>query len=199
MPTTKGTSTQDTTNPPDKSKLLSQTQPDKHTSALARQNTDMYQATKNTNNTIQTLINEIFPARPAPIFEWRFVITTPSGVDALPFHYRVVMPVDPDGVWRYIGIQLLRTVITDKTAPTGLVSIDIKRQTISTTTWASLYKTNYNPQLATGKTYSTASMFAINSLFESDILRVDVISGGSTVVGTEIVLSGVYVMEAVSQ
>lgn len=196
MPATKGTSTQQPTDPPDKGKLLSQTQPDKHIHALSKQNPDLYQATKNTNNTIQTLINEIFPARPAPYFEWRFVITTPSGTDALPFHYCVIMPDDPEGVWNYAGILLTRTTILDKSPPSGAVSIDIKRQTVATTTWATLYKAGFNPQLASGKTYSAASKFAINSLFQSDILRVDVLSSGSTAVGCEVTLSGVYVMEA---
>lgn len=192
MPT-KTVGTTQATKAPTATGMINQAKPDKHISKLQSKYPDMYNAMKGIGDAFQNLVSEIFPARPATPFQWRFQITSPGSTDALPYHYYVIMPIDPELVWSYDYVYLNSAVVTDKT-PTGVVSIDIKVQNIGTTTWASLFQPGYNPQLTATQVFSKATKFAINKLYEADMLRVDILSSGSGVVGSEVILSGVYAM-----
>ena len=186
----------------DKQKLINMAKPDFNISDKQTSDPKLYRAIKNLGEVGQNLVLQIFPVKPTSPFEWRIAIAGNPAVanDVLTTHYHVVLPKDNDGNWTFDNVILLGSFITAKIAPaTGPLSVDVKvSQVKGTGTFKTIFQSTFNPKLAVGKKSSHASKFAINNLFQDDILRVDVLAADATVSGVEFVLFGSYSLTEVS-
>lgn len=179
-----------------KQRLINLAQPDSNISHLQKSDIKLFTALKNIGGSLQELINEIFPISIDIPFEWRIGLGNPLvGNDVLPYHYHVVIPSDLAIDLNFSQIQLSKCYITAKVAPaTVILSIDIKvKHQVGTGIFGSIFKNTFNIQLPIGKTTAHNVKFAINSLFQDDLLRLDVLTADSTVSDVELVLSGSYI------
>jgi hypothetical protein len=117
--------------------------------------------------------------------------------DVLPYRYHVILPVDITNSWSYLRIDLLYCYITTKIQGTIITSsFDIKvSQNKGRETFTSLFKAGLNPMLPKLTTFVNNADFAIGSLFQDDLLRIDVLVADATISGVELVLVGNYITE----
>ncbi len=103
-------------------------------------------------------------------------------------HYRVTLPIGT----QHVG--LTQVSITAQVAPASSdYIVDMLRSTDGGATWHSLFQSGLGnkPTLAIGDTTTTfAPVFAIQTLNDGDLIRVDVLQTDSTVFGVELVLYG---------
>jgi hypothetical protein len=187
-----------------KAKLVNQIKPDSNISELQSTHPKLYRAIKNIGDASQSLINNVFPPTPVVPFEVRFLIEgagNPAGPanDVLNFHYHVILPVDANKYWKYENINLTACYITAQVlGTTSTYSVDIKvSQQKGTTSFKSLFKPGFNPMLPTGVISTHNVTFAIASLFQDDLLRLDVLATDPIMAGIEIVLIGNYSLSEV--
>lgn len=184
-----------------KARLVNLSNPDTNITHLKTTNPKLYNAIKNIGDANKQLINEVFPVPPQIGYIERFdipVTSTPNN-DILFYRYHVVLPSDPTGYWNYTQINLTACYITCKslgsTVPT---SVDIKvSQQNGTGTYISLFKSGMNPILPPHVRSTHNIQFAVATLFQDDLIRVDVLAVDSTISGMELVLVGNYSMKEV--
>lgn len=185
-----------------KSRLVNLTNPDQNIQGLQQSNPQLYQALKNQGLGMQQLINNAFPPYPQPLYKARIIIPgTPAvATDILAHKYQVIMPLDPSGYWTFQSITLTNCYITAKVPGTSATtSIDILLNTNGDfMTFKSIFQPGYNPQLPKN-TYTTHNvMFAVNTLVQGNIGRVDVLASDPAISGIEIVLIGYYNLQEVT-
>jgi hypothetical protein len=180
-----------------KEKLINLSSPDANISELQSTYPKLYRAIKNLGDSQQTLINFTFPRSPVPSFRETFVLPGNPGVadDVLPYRYCVLLPTDSVDNWTYKGINLTACCITAKILGTlNSLSVDIKVKKRESLNFASLFKPGSNPILPPNTTYTNNAMFAISSLIQYDLLRVDVLFSDATISGISIDLLGKYII-----
>lgn len=155
-----------------------------------------YLAIKNIGTGARSLINTIYPSLPVPLYRARIIIPGTPAVanDILAHRYHVVMPQDPSGNWKFNSIILTGCTITAKVLPTTFTfSADIKVcQLHGDTTFKSIFKSGFNPKLPPTFQSTHNVEFAINTLYQDYLGRVDVLVADPSITGIEIVLMGYY-------
>jgi hypothetical protein len=179
-----------------KARLVNLSTPDTNITGLQTTNPQLHQAIKNLGNANQQLINSVFPPPPSTSYKGRIILPGTQTVanDVLSHRYHVVLPIDSTGYWIYDNINITSCYITAKIAPsTSQLSVDIKvSQQKGTTAYKSLFKPGFNPILPIGAVTTNNVMFAINTLYQDDLGRIDILAADSTVSGIELVLVGNY-------
>ena len=181
-----------------KQTLINQATPDTNIAGLQSMQPKLYQAIKNLGDVSKTIINTAIPSTPLISFRETFILSGNPSVanDVLTSWYHVIMPFDVNNNWTYNSINLTGCYITARVF--GLfsnLSIDIKvSQQNGTATFKSLFKLGNNPILVPGVHFSNSVAFAIGSLFQDDILRVDVLATNSHISGISLDLVGSYVV-----
>jgi hypothetical protein len=179
-----------------KSSLVNLATPDSYIAPLKSTNPQLHQAVKNLGNATQQLINGSFPPQPAPEYQDRVILIGiwTTSTDVLSQRYRVVLPADPSGYWTYSQINLSGAAITCKVnAASSPFSADILvSQLQGTTTYKTLFQPGFNPILPVGVPFTSNVMFAINTLYPNDLIRVDILNGDGVCSDVEIVLVGTY-------
>lgn len=182
--------------PISKSRLINLSTPDNNIGALQSSNPTLYRAIKNLGSANQQLINSTFPPPPTIYYKGQIIIpgNPPTGTDILSHRHHVVLPLDSTGYWTYNQINLTDCYITAKVASsTTALSVDILvSQQKGTTAYKSLFQPGFNPMLPVGIITTHNVMFAINTLFQDDLGRVDILATDSDVSDIEIVLVGNY-------
>jgi len=183
--------------------LVNLSTPDTNISALQTSNPQLYQAIKNLGTANQQLINSTFPAPPSIIYKGQIIIpgNPPVATDILSHRHHIVLPTDATGYWNYTQINLTSCYITAKVFPnSSSLSVDILvSQQKGTTAYKSLFKSSMNPILPVGVITTHNVQFAINTLFQDDLGRVDILATDSVVSGIEIILVGNYSVTEISQ
>jgi hypothetical protein len=180
-----------------KQNLINQATPDTNITAVKSSSPKLYQAIKNLGDASQTIINLTLPLTPLISFRERFILTGNPSVanDVLSYRYHVILPFDSNNNWTYNSINLTGCYITAKILGTSSnLSVDIKVKQQLGTVFKSLFKPGFNPILPYNVVFTTNIMFAINSLFQDDLLRIDVLSTDSVVSGISLDLIGNYVV-----
>lgn len=179
-----------------KTRLVNLSTPDTNISALQTNQPQLYRAIKNLGDANKQLINSTFPAPPGIIYKGQIILPglQTVGTDVLSHRHHIVLPTDPTGYWTYNQINLTACYITAKVvAASGPLSIDILvSQQKGTTAYKSLFKPGFNPMLPVGVVTTNNVMFAINTLFQDDLGRVDILAADSTVADIEVILVGNY-------
>lgn len=182
--------------------IINHLSPDLDISHLQTTQPRLYRAIKNIGDANKNLINSIYPPLPIQSFRKTFYIEGSPFVidDILTYRYHVILPTDPAGNWNFKSINLISCVITTKIqGASDPLSIDIKvSQQKGTTAFKSLFQPGFNPILQPGFTFANNVKFAINSLLQDDLLRVDVLSTDLSIAGISIDLVGNYVISEVS-
>jgi|SRR5208337_768835 len=181
-----------------KTRLVNLATPDSNISALQTSNPQLYKAIKNLGDSSNQLINETFPPPPQNGYRGRIILPGLQVVanDVLSHRYHVVLPNDPTGYWNYTQINLTDCYITAMTVGTSnSTSIDIKiSQKKGTTAYKSLFKPSMNPVLPKSVVSTHDVEFAISTLYQDDLGRIDILAADSDISGLEIVLIGHYSM-----
>jgi len=184
-----------------KGRLSNLASPDLHISALQSSDPSLYRAIKNLGDASKQIINSTFPPVPALSYRSRIIIpgTLTESNDILSHRYHVVLPIDQTGYWKYKWINLTDCYITAKVLGTvSSTSIDIKiSQQKGTTAYKSLFKPGMNPIIPSNVSSTHDVQFAINTLYQDDLGRVDVLATDAVIAGLEIVLIGNYSVEEV--
>jgi hypothetical protein len=185
-----------------KSRLVNQSTPDTYIGTLQTSNPQLYRAIKNLGDASQQLINQTFPVPPQNGYRGRIIIPGNPTVasDILSHRYHVVLPTDPTGYWKYTQINLTGCYITCMTVgSSSSTSVDIKiSQQKGTTAYKSLFKPGMNPILPQGVVSTHNIEFAISTLYQDDLGRVDILSTDSAIMNIEMVLVGNYSMEMIN-
>lgn len=183
-----------------KSRLINLATPDSNISKLQTSDPKTYRAIKNLADATKNLTNEIFP--PPPSVNYKGLIVLPGSqivaTDVLSHRHHIVLPTDITGYWTYNQINLTACYITAKTVASSLtLSIDILvSQQKGTSTYKSIFKSGFNPMLPTGVVTTNNVKFDINTLFQDDLMRVDILAADVSVANVELILIGNYsVME----
>lgn len=180
----------------DKQKMINMATPDTNIADWKNSEPKHWLAIKNLGDVSKNLINSVFPPLPNQAWEQRIILPgTPSAAnDVQAAHYHVIMPSDPLLYWTFDHINLTDCYITAKVAPGATpLSVDIKVLQKMGTTFKSIFQAGFNPILPVGKKTTHNVKFSINSLFQDDIERVDVLVTDGSVSGIEIALIGNYV------
>lgn len=181
-----------------KQTLINQATPDSNISELQSKQPKVFQAIKNLGDVTKTIINTSVPGNPLISFRETFIIPGNPSVanDILSYRYHVILPFDSEGNWTYNSINLTSCFITAKVqGASSPLSIDIKvSQQKGTTAFKSLFKPTFNPKLPPSITFTSNVMFAIGTLFQDDLLRVDVLTTDASVSGISLDLIGSYVI-----
>jgi hypothetical protein len=181
-----------------KQTLINQATPDTNIAGLQSTQPKLYQAIKNLGDASKIVINTTIPVTPLISFRESFILPgiLSTANDVLTYRYHVILPFDSSNFWTYNSINLTGCYITAKTQELfSNCSIDIKvSQLKGTTPFKSLFKTGNNPQLPPDTTFVNNVMFAIGSLFQDDLLRIDVLHADGHVGGVSIDLIGNYVV-----
>ena len=179
-----------------KARLVNLSTPDINIATLQTTDPQLYRAIKNLGDANQQIINSVFPPPPLIYYKGQIILSgnTPISNDILSHRHHIVLPIDSTGYWAYNNINLLACYITAKVAPTtSQLSVDILvSQQKGTTAYKSLFQPGFNPILPVGVTTTHNIKFAINTLFQDDLGRVDILATDTTVSGIEIVLIGNY-------
>ncbi len=185
-----------------KKKLINMATPDANIHDLQSSEPKLYRAFKNLGDAGRIIISTTFPPRPTIGFIERFVLPGNPSVanDVLDHRYHVAFPSDVQSLWNYTRIDLDSCIITAKVQGTAsTLSIDIKvSQNKGRATFTSLFKSGLNPMLPKLTDFVNNAVFAIGSLYQDDLLRVDVLTTDTVVSGVELVLTGNYVIEETS-
>jgi hypothetical protein len=181
-----------------KQTLINQATPDSNISDLQTKQPKVYQAIKNLGDVTKTIINTSIPVTPLISFRETFIIPGNPSVanDVLNYRYHVILPFDSQDNWTYESINLTGAYITAKIQGTSTVlSVDIKvSQQKGARPFKSLFKSTFNPKLPPGVSFTNNVMFAINLLFQDDLIRIDVLVTDPTVSGISIDLIGNYII-----
>ncbi len=180
-----------------KEKLINLSKPDSNISEYQSQSPKLYRAIKNLGDAQASLIDSVFPRTPLISFKETFILEGNPVVadDVLPYRYCVILPFDSNDNWIYEGINLTGCCIVAKIpGTTSILSVDIKVKSRGIIGFKSLFKPGKNPTLPIGTIYSTNVMFAINSLFNYDMLRIDILASDPVVSGISLNLLGNYVI-----
>src|SRR5258708_25660563 len=184
-----------------KTGLVNLATPDSNISLLQTSDPKLYRAIKNLGDASNKLINHTFPVPPQNGYRGRIIIpgTPMVANDILSHRYHVVLPMYPSGYWNYTQINLVACYVTAMiVASTSNLSIDIKiSQKKGTTAFKSLFKPGMNPILPVGITSVHDVEFAIATLYQDDLGRVDILATDSAVSNIEIVLVGNYSMKEI--
>ena len=182
-----------------KQKLINMASPDANIHDLQTLYPKAYRAIKNLGDSSKILINLALPPFPAPNFAARFVLVGNPSVanDVLTYRYHVILPDDSNDNWNYTRIDLSSCYITAKVqGATNPLSVDIKvSQNKGNAAFISLFKTGFNPILPKLTTSAHNVDFQVGSLFDDDLLRVDVLATDGTVSDISLDLIGNYVLE----
>jgi hypothetical protein len=177
--------------------LINRVTPDTNIADLKASAPKHWLAIKNLGDGSKDLINSVFPPKPVQAWELRVTLSGNPSVanDVLASHYHVIMPVDPLLYYLFSSVSLNACFITAKVAPSATsLSVDVKVLQKMGTTFKSLFQSSFNPILPKSIKTTHNVKFAINSLFQDDILRVDVLVTDVSVSGIELVLQGNYVL-----
>lgn len=180
-----------------KQRLINQSTPDINISKLKSSDQKLYQAIKNLGDSGQTLINSIFPRNFTTFFRETLIINFNPivGNDILGFWYHVILPIDPDNNWTFNNINLTNCYTTAQIqGASSTLSIDIKVSQRGTASFKSLFQPGFNPTLPINTTSTHNVKFSINSLFQDDLLRVDILTTDIAVSGISLDLIGNYVI-----
>jgi hypothetical protein len=179
-----------------KARLINLATPDTSISALQTTNPQLHQAIKNLGSASKQLINNSFPPPPSIVYRGQIIIPSTQNIatDILAHRHHIVLPIDSSGYWTYNQINLLACYITAKTvAASSPLSVDILvSQQKGTTAYKSLFQPGFNPTLPVGVVTTHNVQFAINTLFQDDLGRVDILACDSTVADIELILIGNY-------
>jgi hypothetical protein len=181
-----------------KSGLVNLATPDINITHLKSTDPKLYNAVKNLGSANASLINQTFPPQPQNGYRGRIIIPGNPTVanDILSHRYHVVLPTDPTGYWTYTQINLTAVYVTAMTVgTTSTLSLDVKiSQQKGTTSYKSLFKPGMNPMLPVGVVSTHDVQFAINTLYQDDLGRVDILATDPAVSNIEIVIVGNYSM-----
>ena len=181
-----------------KQTLINQATPDTNIAGLQTTQPKLYQAIKNLGDASKTIVNTTIPLTPLASFRESFIIPGILTVanDVLTYRYHVILPLDSSNNWTYNSINLIGCYITTKFQGLfGNCSVDIKvSQLKGTTAFKSIFKPGNNLLLPPDTTFSSSVAFAIGSLFQDDLLRVDVLAADGHVNGVAVDLLGSYVV-----
>jgi hypothetical protein len=179
-----------------KQRIVNLATPDTNITALQSTQPQVHQAIKNMGTSIQQLTNSIFPPPPIPHYRGRVILPGVLAVaaDVLAHRYHVVLPTDPSGYWTFTQINVTGCYVTLKVPPTtGICSIDVlMSQKKGTTPFKSLFQPGFNPMIPAGVVSTHNVKFAINTFFQDDLGRVDILATDGIANGAEIVLFGNY-------
>jgi hypothetical protein len=179
-----------------KERLVNLSTPDTNISKLQTSDPQTYRAIRNLGDASKQLINSVFPPPPSIVYKGQIILPGIQIVetDVLSHAHHIVLPIDITNYWNYEQINLIATYITAKIAPsTVALSVDILvSQKKGTTAFKSLFKPGFNPILPIGVTTTHNVKFAIDTLFQDDLGRVDVLTTDAVVSNVEIILIGNY-------
>jgi hypothetical protein len=179
-----------------KTRLINLATPDTNISTLQTSNPQLHTAIKNLGNASKQLINNSFPPPPSILYRGQIILpgTQTVSTDILVHRHHIVLPIDVTSYWTYNQINLLGCYITAKTVPFfAPLSVDILiSQQKGTTAYKSLFQPGFNPILPVGVVTTNNVKFAINTLFQDDLGRVDILSTDTVVADIELILVGNY-------
>lgn len=179
-----------------KEQLVNLSSPDHSIQHVRTSDPRLYQAVSNLGSSVKSIVNNNFPAPPVAMYTGRAILPGVQAVanDILSNRYHVILPVDPTGNWVCKSITLIGCRTTLKIASAvGAFSLDFKvSQKHGTTSFKTLFKSGFNPQIP--QTFLTARnvKFAINTLYDDDLIRVDILVADGVAANAESVLFGSY-------
>ncbi len=175
---------------------------DQHIQHIKGKDPGLYTGIHNISTALQQVINNNFPSAPSIPYFGRIIIPGVQvvGADILAHQYHVVLPMDPSGNWVCTSLTVDLCATTLKIASvTGPYVLDVLVQqnsgvlaAMTTEQFKSIFQSGFRPTIPA--TYFSAKniQFAINTFFNDDVIRVDVITADGVASGAECLLTGHY-------
>lgn len=176
--------------------------PDHHIQHLKQSDAGLYNALKNMGTAVGQIINNNFPAAPNFPYYGRIIIPGIQvvGTNILAHTYHFTLPIDPLQNWicESVTIDLCTTTLKIASAA-GPYILDVLVQQNSgvlaqtpTEPFKTIFKVGKRPTIPQGFLSAKNVDFGINTFYNDDTIRVDVITADGTASGAECLLTGHY-------